>query len=72
MTSITVICPDCKHEIRLGSKPRKYEKLTCPNCWAYLEVVSVEPLELAWETVDENEDSDFGWTEEDDIAVTKG
>jgi lysine biosynthesis protein LysW len=25
------------------------QKVTCPNCWAYLEVVSLNPLRLSWD-----------------------
>jgi lysine biosynthesis protein LysW len=63
--SVSALCPDCGHEIRLGPNPHKHEKFSCPNCWAYLEVVNLNPVELAWENVDENEDSDFDWADED-------
>jgi lysine biosynthesis protein LysW len=42
-------CRDCKHEITLGDIPKKGQRVACPACWAYLEIVSLDPLELAWE-----------------------
>jgi len=63
--SITAPCPDCGYELRLGPNPQKYEKLTCPECWAYLEIVSLNPLKLAWENIDENEEAGFDWAGED-------
>jgi len=69
--SLIVPCPDCGHDLHLGSNPHKHEKFTCPNCWAYLEVVNLNPIELAWENVDENEDTGFDWAEEDDVPLTK-
>lgn len=46
---ITAFCPDCGTEIDLQIAPKKGQRVTCPECWAYLEVVSLDPLELAWE-----------------------
>ena len=43
-------CPDCGHTLRLGFAPRKAQRITCPYCWAYLQVVNIEPLELSWDT----------------------
>ena len=51
--TVTVACPDCEYEIDLGTVPEKGQRVTCPECWASLEVVSLEPLELAWETEEE-------------------
>lgn len=43
-------CPDCEHEVKLGLSPKLGEKFTCPTCWAYLEVINLDPLELAWDS----------------------
>ena len=59
--TITIACPDCEHEIHLSSIPEIGQKVTCPDCWAYLEVVSLEPLELAWETDSFQEVWDGDW-----------
>jgi alpha-aminoadipate carrier protein LysW len=51
----TAECPECAAEITLGPKTVKGEILTCDECGAELEVVSLDPptLELA---PDEEED----------------
>ena len=36
-------CPDCGHNIDLGPQPKKGQSVTCPECWAYLEIVDLEP-----------------------------
>jgi lysine biosynthesis protein LysW len=41
-------CPDCEQEIDLGARPREGQEVTCPNCGIYLEVISLDPLELDW------------------------
>ena len=52
----SALCPDCGQEIDLGPLPEEGEKITCPNCWAYLTITSLEPLELHWvEEVTEEE-----------------
>ena len=64
--TITIACPDCEHEIHLSSIPEMGQKVTCPDCWAYLEVVSLEPLQLAWES-DSFEDIWYDdWEEDED------
>jgi len=41
-----VRCPECEAEIALKN-PEKGEILVCPDCGVELEVVSLDPLELA-------------------------
>ncbi len=65
---ITVSCPDCDHEIRLGADLKRHDKVTCPNCWAYLEVISLDPLELAWEDTESDEDWQFDLNGEDGLS----
>ncbi|KPK04480.1 MAG: hypothetical protein AMJ56_17440 [Anaerolineae bacterium SG8_19] len=65
---ITVPCPDCEHEIRLGANLKKHDKVTCPNCWAYLEVISLDPLELAWEDAELDADWQVDLNEENDLS----
>lgn len=50
-------CPDCQEEIDLGPTPELGEKITCPNCWAYLEIIGLDPVRLRWDTA-ESEDDD--------------
>ena len=53
--SKTASCPDCEQEILLDNNPQKGQKITCPNCWAYLEIVSLDPLKLDWEPIELDE-----------------
>jgi lysine biosynthesis protein LysW len=48
-------CPDCDSDIKLGNDPRKGQKVTCPSCGAYLEVVGLSPIELDWALDDDEE-----------------
>ena len=41
-------CPDCGERISLGSRPREGQQLTCSECGALLEIISLQPLELDW------------------------
>lgn len=64
----TALCPDCEWEIDLGLTPEVDQRVTCPNCWAYLRVISLEPLELNWDIEEDwNDDGEV----EKDQAVTK-
>lgn len=56
----SAICPDCNETINLGPNPYKGQKFSCPNCWAYLEVINLDPPELAWEVAEEE------WAIDDD------
>jgi lysine biosynthesis protein LysW len=59
-------CPDCDSDIKLGSDPRKGQKVTCPSCGAYLEVVGLSPIELDWAFDDEDEyEVDYEGQDED-------
>jgi lysine biosynthesis protein LysW len=39
-------CPECEHRLKLGTRPRMGQRVTCPECEVKLEVVSLNPLEL--------------------------
>jgi hypothetical protein len=59
-------CPDCEEMIELGPNPHQGQKFTCPNCWAYLEIINLAPLELDWNKVEfedeeEEEEDDDDW-----------
>jgi hypothetical protein len=41
-------CPGCRGGVSLGSEPREHQRLTCPHCGDYLEVINLEPPELDW------------------------
>jgi lysine biosynthesis protein LysW len=55
-------CPDCGESIDLGPQVEEGEMVTCPECWAYLKVINLEPLVLSWDSFEDDEDDD----EEDD------
>ena len=58
--TVAAVCPDCGEGLRLGPVPQLGEMFTCPNCWAYLKVTRLEPLELQWDVF---EDVDEEWEE---------
>jgi alpha-aminoadipate carrier protein LysW len=41
-------CPDCAGRIYVGRKPWLGQPVLCEDCEADLEVVHLNPLELAW------------------------
>jgi lysine biosynthesis protein LysW len=53
MTS--AFCPDCGQKIVLGPKPRKGQLISCPHCNADLEIIAVNPLELDWAVVSDDD-----------------
>jgi hypothetical protein len=57
---LVVPCPDCGYNLEFEEPPEQGEKLTCPNCWAYLVVTALNPVQLTW---DEEGDTD-DWDEE--------
>ena len=59
-------CPECETGIKLGNTPREGQQVTCPECGAELEVISLKPLELDWAYEESEEDWDDGWDSEDD------
>lgn len=64
--AVVIPCPDCNEEISLGPAPAEGQKVTCPNCWAYLEAVSLNPLKLSWDDGDITEDQDNDWDDDPD------
>ena len=61
----TALCPDCGKQLRLRFNLRIAQKVTCPKCWAYLEVVDLNPLRLSWDTGEYEEQWDDPMDEED-------
>lgn len=39
-------CPECEAELELGDDVEKSEIVTCSDCGADLEVVSMDPMKL--------------------------
>jgi lysine biosynthesis protein LysW len=63
-------CVECDENIELGSQVRVGAKLTCHNCGAHLEVVSLDPAEVDWAYDDDEDDDDWDF-EEDDLSDDK-
>jgi alpha-aminoadipate carrier protein LysW len=58
-------CPACSARINLGSNPRIGQRVKCASCYAELEVVWLDPIELDWPyDEDEYEDYDESYYEE--------
>jgi alpha-aminoadipate carrier protein LysW len=49
-------CPQCGSEVSVGSQPRIGKLGECKSCGAELEVVWLDPLELDWPMMDEDEE----------------
>jgi len=49
-------CPQCGSEVSVGSQPRIGKLVECKGCGAELEVVWLDPLELDWPMMDEDEE----------------
>jgi alpha-aminoadipate carrier protein LysW len=56
--SVMAVCPDCEEEINVGSHPRQGQHVTCPECWADLEIISLDPLELDFAAEDDDWDDE--------------
>lgn len=62
---MAVVCPECDNPITIDAdEVEEGESVSCDECGLELEVVSVDPLELA--PVD-----DAGYDDEDDAAVVE-
>lgn len=49
-------CPQCGNEVEVGSQPRIGKPVVCKSCGAELEVVWLDPLELDWPIMDDDEE----------------
>lgn len=45
---VTAFCLDCGYSVSLGPQSTEGQMVTCPNCDAQLEVISLHPLEIDW------------------------
>lgn len=52
-------CPDCDSRIQLGRTPRVNDHVSCPSCGAYLQVVSITPIELDWAYDEDDAEGDY-------------
>ncbi len=57
-------CPQCGKDIAVGSHPTIGKIFQCEGCGAELEVVWLEPVELDWPLIDDDDD-DFDDFEDD-------
>ena len=63
------LCPDCEMQVKFSLTPKLGEKLACPHCEAFLEVVGLKPIELDWDMGDYDDDWETnadGWDADDD------
>jgi alpha-aminoadipate carrier protein LysW len=49
-------CPQCGNDVEVGSQPRIGKQVECKSCGAELEVVWLDPLEVDWPLLDDDED----------------
>jgi alpha-aminoadipate carrier protein LysW len=43
----TVVCPECEADLTLPNGVMENELIACPDCGAELEVISLDPVEVA-------------------------
>jgi lysine biosynthesis protein LysW len=61
----TAFCLYCDHPLSLGSWLMEDQVITCSNCGAQLEVLSLDPLELDWAFLKPVvDDKEWDWGEE--------
>ena len=44
-----VLCPECNHALDVAHNLEIGQIVTCPDCWAKLEIISLYPLQLKWQ-----------------------
>lgn len=49
-------CPQCGSDVPVGSQPRIGKLVECKSCSAELEVVWLDPLELDWPMMEDDDD----------------
>ena len=52
----TVKCMDCESEITFRTAPKTGMMVTCSQCGAELQVVWLDPLEVDWPFMDDDDD----------------
>ena len=58
-----VFCLDCDRKIKLPANAQEGDSITCTNCDAEFEIVSINPPKIEW-MYDEYDDSD-DWDDDD-------
>ena len=51
-------CPQCEKDVSVGSHPSIGKIVHCDGCGAELEIVQLDPIELDWPLIDDDDDSD--------------
>ena len=49
-------CPQCGSDVPVGSQPRIGKLVECKSCGSELEVVWLDPLELDWPMMEDDDD----------------
>ncbi|MBE2267512.1 MAG: lysine biosynthesis protein LysW [Anaerolinea sp.] len=44
---MTNLCPECEAELRLPTNAMENELIACPDCGSELEILSLNPIEIA-------------------------
>lgn len=52
---VMATCPDCDEAVKLGPHPQRGQRVTCPECWADLEIIRLDPPELDFAGEEEEE-----------------
>lgn len=47
MTTLTAPCPECEADVRIPAGAMQNELISCPDCGAELEILNLNPVELA-------------------------
>ena len=58
-------CPQCGSDVPVGSQPRIGKMIECKSCGAELEVVWLDPLELDWPMLEDDDELDEDIEEEE-------
>lgn len=48
MAVAKAVCPGCRRKIELEPKVERGEWVSCPHCWADLEIIGLNPPMLDW------------------------
>jgi len=54
-----VECPQCEKDVAVGSHPVLGKVIRCDGCGAELEIVWLDPIELDWPLIDDDDSDEF-------------
>ena len=52
-------CPQCEKDVAVGSHPTIGKVVRCDGCGAELEIVWLDPIELDWPLIDDDDSGEF-------------